>query len=154
MIYTDDEDAFMQLLKAVMLEHVENGDALGKEFGLWLEENRPTVDGFSYEDGPEHVRDAMRRRFVDETAYEERDDMMHRFSTEIELGYIERAWELMDEHEEDWATEYRGWAEANAYPHGMGYPKEVCESGRILWYDFLTDYGTRHVNEILMRYGE
>lgn len=26
MNYTDDEDAFMQLLKAVMLEHVESGD--------------------------------------------------------------------------------------------------------------------------------
>jgi hypothetical protein len=26
MMYTDDEDAFMQLLKAVMLEHVEKGD--------------------------------------------------------------------------------------------------------------------------------
>lgn len=109
------------------------------------------VDGCTYEDGPEHVRDAIRRWFVNDWAYEERDDMMCRLSTEIELGYIDRAWELMDEHEEDWSEEFDGWKEANVYPHGIGYPNE---DGRSLWYEFLTDYGTRHVSEILGRYGE
>lgn len=115
------------------------------------------VNNYTYEDGPEHVRDAIRRWFVDEWAYEERDDMMCRLSTEIELGYIDRVWTLMDEHDEDWHDEYREWTEANTGDNGIGYQRPIgrCEYGKgCLWYEFLTDYGTRHVNEILERYGE
>lgn len=148
MNFAIDEDAFMQLLKAVM---TENFDRLGDEFSLWLDENEPRVGGRSYEDGPEYVRESIRDMFVEDCAYENRADMMDMFGTELGLDRYDRVWSLMDEHVGDFTEEYGRWLEDNTGCNGIGYRKP---SIGMLWCEFMTDYGIRHAEEILGRYEE
>lgn len=110
------------------------------------------MDGKSYEDGPDYVKGYIRTMFVDEWAYDERDDMICRFSTDPRIEVCMKAWDIMDGHEEDYTNRYRAWVEANTGDDGIGYQKPIgrCEYGRgCLWYEFLTDYGTRHANDIV-----
>ncbi len=131
--YTDDEDAFMQVLRRAIDEEPNTIEELWTE---WLTEVEPS----------------MWPRFVEEILYDRRDELMGIYAEEIGLDRIERAWDLMNVHEEDFAEAYSKWVRDNTGGKGIGYPKPVGDGAYALWDDFVTDYGTRHKDEILTKY--
>lgn len=91
---------------------------------------------------------------MDEWSYENRAELMEVFHDELDLDRLEMAWDLLDENRHDNKGLFRLWVHENTDDRGIGFGPVTEDGIWTLWYDFLSDYGTRHADEIIEKYGK